>query len=387
MKRWSTPQRVVAALVAVVLLAGAGFLVWQVTRPAAVTQTAPTTTLVKAQKQTLRQTVSATGTIAPQRQSYLNFPASGTVLSVRVNLGDSVKIGAVLATQDTTSLDAAVRSAEAAANAAQSSLNTLLDSSSATDDQLASARAQLASAQAKLISARNDLAGATMTSPIDGVVAQVNLTTNTKVIGASSITTGAGTTTTITSSTSAAAQIVVVDVTAWQLNATVGMADLSVLKQGMAATVTPTGSQTPLPATLNTVGLVGTSSGGQSTFPITLLITGNPPGLYIGGTGDTVVTVSSVEALTIPTAAVAMVAGQPTVKVMRNGVETAVTVKLGRTYGTLTEVTEGVVEGDEVVVPIDATQNRGNAARASGAPRSGGSLNGGNRPSAGQTSR
>ena len=97
MKRWSTPQRVVAALVAVVLLAGAGFLVWQVTRPAAVTQTAPTTTLVKAQKQTLRQTVSATGTIAPQRQSYLNFPASGTVLSVRVNLGDSVKIGAVLA--------------------------------------------------------------------------------------------------------------------------------------------------------------------------------------------------------------------------------------------------------------------------------------------------
>ena len=82
-----------------------------------------------------------------------------------------------------------------------------------------------------------------------------------------------------------------------------------------------------------------------------------------------------------------MVAGQPTVKVMRNGVETSVKVMLGRTYGTLTEVTEGVVEGDEVVVPIDATQNRGNAARASGAPRSGGSLNGGNRPSAGQTSR
>jgi multidrug efflux pump subunit AcrA (membrane-fusion protein) len=85
MKRWSTPQRVVAALVAVVLLAGAGFLVWQVTRPAAVTQTAPTTTLVKAQKQTLRQTVSATGTIAPQRSPITS--GVGRVLSVRVNLG------------------------------------------------------------------------------------------------------------------------------------------------------------------------------------------------------------------------------------------------------------------------------------------------------------
>jgi RND family efflux transporter MFP subunit len=391
MKRWSTPQRVIAAVVAVVLLAGAGYLVWQVTRPAPAAQTVPTTTIVKAQKQTMRQTVSASGTIAPQRQSYLNFPAAGTVLAVKVNLGDTVKAGTVLATQDTTSLDAAVTSAEAAANSAQSTLNTLLDTSTSTSEQIAAARAQLASAEAKLVSARNDQAGAVMTSPIDGVVAQVNLTANTKVTGSASITTGAGTSTTISTSTANSAQMVVVDPTSWQLNATVGMADLSVLKQGMTATVLPTGSAAPVPATLNAVGLVGSSTSGQATFPITLLITGNPAGMYIGGTADATITVSSIEALTIPTAAISIENGQPTVKVMKSGVETATTVKLGRTFGNLTEITDGVVEGDEIVVPIAAMQqNRTVGARPSGAPRSGASFPGGGgsgRPSAPQTSR
>lgn len=379
MKRWSTPQRLVAAVVAVALLAGAGFLVWRVTRPAPVAESAPTTMLVKAQKQTLRQTVAATGTIAPQRQSYLNFPASGTVQTVRVNLGDSVKSGAVLATQDTTALDAALASAQAAANAARSSLNTLLDSDSATSEQIASARAQVASANAKAISAQNDLAGATMTSPIDGVVAQVNLTANTKVAGTASITTGAGTSTTVSSSTAAAAQVVVVDVTSWQLNATVGTADLAVLKPGMTATILPTGTQSPLPATLNTVGLVGTSTSGQASFPITLLFTGNPPNLYIGGTADATITVSSVEALTVPTAGVSMANGQPTVTVMRDGKEVVVAVKVGRTFGNATEILEGVTEGEEVVVPIAAAQNRvqnNGSARPSG-NRSGGQLPGG----------
>ncbi len=392
MKRWSMPQRVIAAAVAVVLLAGAGFLVWRVTRPTPVAQGAPTTTLVKAQKQTLRQTVSASGTIAPQRQSYLNFPAPGTVQSVKVNLGDTVKIGTVLATQDTTSLDAAVTSAEAAANAAQSSLNTLLDSSSVTAEQIAAARAQLASAQAKAVAARSDQAGATMTSPIDGVVAQVNLTANSKVTGTSSVTTGAGTTTTISSSTASSAQMVVVDITSWQLNATVGMADLAVLKAGMDATILPTGIQNPLPAKVNSVGLVGSSTSGQATFPITLLFTGNPTNLYIGGTADATITVSSVEALTVPTAALSSSNGQTSVKVVRNGAETVVAVKVGRTFGNATEITEGISEGDEVVVPIAAAQNqnqnRSQGARPSGAPRSGGSMGGGSGgPSAPQTSR
>lgn len=394
MKRWSTPQRVVAGIVAAILLVGAGFLVWRVSRPSPVAQTAPTTTMVKAQRQTVRQTVSAAGTIAPQRQSYLNFPAAGTVATVKVNLGDSVKVGTVLATQDTTSLDAAVASADAAANAAQASLNATLDSSTATDEQIASARAQVASAQAKAVSARSDLAGANMTSPIDGIVAQVNLTPNTKVTGLNSVTTGAGASTTVSSSTAANAQLVVVDVTSWQLNATVGMADLAVLKQGMDATIVPTGTSTPLPAKVSSVGLVGSSSSGQATFPITLLFSGNPANLFIGGTADSTITVSSVEALTVPTAALTTENGQTAVKVIRNGAETVVPVTIGRTFGATTEITNGITEGEEVVVPIAAVQNRSGApdrsaaagGRGSGAARSGGA-SGTIQPGAPQSSR
>ncbi len=357
MGRWSTTQRVAAATVAVVLLLGAGVLVWQVTRPKQVAVSEPTTTFVAAQRQTVRKTVTAAGTIAPQRQSYLSFPASGTVSSVRVNLGDTVKAGTVLATQDTTTLDAAVTSAEAAASAARSSLRTVLDTSGATDSQIASARAQVASADAQLAQARSDLAGATMTSPIDGVVAEVNITKDAKVMGTSSVTTGTGTTTTISPATAASAQVVVVDITSWQVDATVGMADLAQLKQGMSATIAPTGTDARLPATIHAIGIVGTTTTGQATYPITLHIDGNPPHLYIGGTADATIEVGSAEVLTVPTAAVTTVDGQARVTVMRGGTATAVPVTVGRTVGTSTEIVEGVSEGEQVEVPLAAVQS------------------------------
>lgn len=355
MARGRPRTRVMVAVIAasVVVLVGAGLALWRLTRPAPTTPTAQTVT-VAAARTILRQSITASGTLASQRQSYLNFPAAGTVATVQVKIGDAVAAGQVLATQDSTMLDAAVSSAEAGVEAARANLTTVRNSSSATDTQITTARAQLASAQAKLTTARNDRAGATMTAPFAGVVAQVNLTQGIKVAGSVSTTTGAGTTATASSSLQAGAQIVVVDVTAWQVNANVGTADLGSLKQGMASLVTPTGSNAHLPGTLTSIGIVGSSSSGQASFPIIVTITGNPPNLYIGGTADVAITISESEALAVPTGAVHTENGQSMVRMVKDGTEKPVPVKLGRTLGQQTEILEGIREGDRVVIPAEA---------------------------------
>lgn len=375
MRRWRKRTIAIVAVAALIIVAGAGVLIWRLTRPAP-TAAAPTTTTVKAQKTTLRTTVSATGTLAPQNQAYLNFPASGTVSAVNVALGATVAAGQVLATQDTTTLEAAVSSASAAVDSAQSSLDTLESNSSATSAQISAAKAQLASAKAKLTSAQSDVAGATMKAPFAGVVAQVNLTVNTKVNGTTSTTTGVGTTTTVSSTASATAQVVVVDTSTWLLNSTVGMADLTTLKQGLAATVIPTGSSTTLPGTLTSIGIVGTTTAGSTSYPIIVTLTGNPTGLYVGGSADITIVVSELTALTVPTAAIHQDNGQTYVIVTKDGVQKNTNVTVGRTFGASTEITAGVAEGDEVVVTVQATSS---GSRTPGANRSG--FGGSGRPS------
>jgi RND family efflux transporter MFP subunit len=355
MRRWRKRTVAIVAAAALIVVVAGGLFVWRLTRPAAASSAGTTTTTVKATKTTQRTTVSATGTLAPQNQAYLNFPAAGTVSAVNVALGQSVTAGQVLATEDTTTLSSAVTTAQAGVDSAQSSLNTLNSSSSATSAQIEAAKAQLASAQAKLTSAQSDLAGATMTAPFTGVVAQVNLTANSKVNGTTSTTTGPGTTTTVSSNTSAAAQVVVVDTSTWLVNATVGMADLASLKQGLACTVTATGSTTSLAGTLTSVGIVGTTSSGTTSYPIIVTLTGTPTGLYIGGSADVTVVVSEVTVLTVPTAAVQQENGQTYVTVVANGVHTKTDVTVGRTFGARTEITAGLAENDEVLVTTQAS--------------------------------
>jgi len=356
MGRWRKRTVAIVAAVAIIVVVAGGVLIWRLTRPATAA-TVATTTTAKATKTTQRTTVSATGTLAPQNQAYLNFPAAGTVSAVNVQLGQTVAAGQVLATQGTTTLASAVTSAQAGVDSAQSSLDTLNASSSSTTAQISAAKAQLASAQAKLTSAQSDLAGATMTAPFAGVIAQVNLTVNSKVNGTSSTTTGVGTTTVVAASASSSAQIVVVDTSTWLVNSTVGMADLSSLKQGLTCTVAATGATTSLPGTLTSIGIVGTTSAGTTSYPVIVTLTGNPTGLYVGGSADVTIVVSQVTVLTVPTAAVQQENGQTYVTVVANGAQTKTNVTVGRTFGTRTEITAGVAEGDEVVVPVDATSS------------------------------
>jgi multidrug efflux pump subunit AcrA (membrane-fusion protein) len=90
----------------VVLVAGA------VTAYASTRSENPTYRTATVATQTVQQTLQATGTVEPGQSATVSFPVSGTVKTVAVAVGDSVRRGQVLATLDTTSLRSSLADAQ-----------------------------------------------------------------------------------------------------------------------------------------------------------------------------------------------------------------------------------------------------------------------------------
>ena len=353
---------IIGAVIVLLVVGGGG--AWVVTRPTSSTAAAPT--LVSVTTSTIRQSVSATGTLEPAHRADLTFAVSGTVTSLPVVVGDTVRAGAVLATVDTSSLETAVTSAQASVNAAQDQLTAQQDAGSSAV-QIASTQAQLADAQAKLADSETALAEASMTSPIAGTVAQVNIAVGDKLggtasasspsasgsAGSSSSSAGAGASSSSASAASASstAQVVVISTTSWVVNASVGSADLPQLKKGQQAEITPSGSATKIFGTVKSVGIVASSSSsGSASFPVTIAVTGSPKGLYAGGAADVAIIVKQVEnVLSVPTNAVHTESGKTVVHQLKGGAQVSTPVKVGTTYGAVTQILSGLKAGDKVV--------------------------------------
>ena len=343
-------------LALVVVVGGVG--AWTVTHSSA--SDAATPTLVSATTSTIRQSVSATGTIEPANESSLSFAVSGTVTTVPVAVGDQVKVGTSLATVDSSSLMTAVTLAQANLTATQDQLSAQQNAGSSAV-QIASSEAQLAAARSKLTDAQTALAEAAMTSPIAGTVAQVNIAVGDKLGGSSGSSSSPGSSgasagsgssgSSGASSTSSTAQIVVISTTSWVVDASVGSQDLPQLKKGLQAEITPTGSTTKVFGTVKSVGIVASSSSsGSASFPVTIAVTGSPKGLYAGGAADVAIIVKQVEnVLTVPTNALHTEGGRTVVHKMINGTQVSTAVTVGTTYGPVTQILSGLKTGDKVV--------------------------------------
>src|SRR6478735_6761155 len=171
-------RRLIGTAVAALLLAGAGGAYAVTHRSASAQPQARTLTVTRG---TVQQTVSASGTLEPTTEADLSFQSAGTVNSVGVSVGQQVTKGEVLASIDTSALQGQVTLAQAVVTQAQAQVTAAGSSGSAS--QIAAADAQLASAQAKLLAAQQALSQARLTSPIDGVVAAVNVKVGSSVGG------------------------------------------------------------------------------------------------------------------------------------------------------------------------------------------------------------
>jgi len=368
-RRWTKKGTV--AVVAVVVVAGGGIGLWLGTRSsspaaAATTETEAVTT------GTISESVSATGTIEPADQANLDFGTSGTVDAVDVTVGQKVTAGQTLATLDTTTLTASVGVAQATVSSDESKLATD-EADGASSAQIAADNAAVASAQTQLNSANQALADATLTSTITGTVAAVNLTVGQQVSGsAGSSSTSAGPATaggsgaaaggfggsavsagSASSTTSSTAQIEVVSTSSYIVNAAVDDTEVGEIADGDQATITLSGSTTPVYGTVGSIGLLATSTSGVASFPVVIDVTGDPPGLY-GGISATVTIIYKElqDVVVVPTAAIHYSGSTATVDVVDGSKTVSQTVTVGSTAGAESQITSGLKVGQKISIPV-----------------------------------
>ncbi|WP_375423688.1 efflux RND transporter periplasmic adaptor subunit [uncultured Friedmanniella sp.] len=350
----------------VLLLAGAGLAVWA--RFFRTTDAATTTyRTVTVSAATLKQTVSGTGTLNPASEADLSFSSSGTVSKVSVGVGDKVTKGETLARIDDSELAIDLDSAKASLTEADDALATLDDDSDSTATAIAAAEATVKVKQNAVTQAKAALEAATLTSPLTGTVAAVDIskgdtvsggsstTSSTGGSGSSSTSAGAATGSTSTSSSSA---ITVISTGTFDVTTSVSNADLTSVKKGLQATITPTSSATTVFGTVTSVGVVassssstsGSTSTGSSTFPVVIHVTGTHKDLLPGSSATVSITVKQLaNALSVPAQAVTTVDGKTVVQKLVDGKQVPTVVVLGDTISGSTVVTSGLSSGDQVV--------------------------------------
>lgn len=369
-------RRLILALGLIVLTA-AGIGAWLFTRDDSAGAAAASTATVGTQ--TVRETVTASGTVAAAATADLDFEVAGTVTRVWVEAGDRVRKGERLARVDDATLTAQREAAESSLAAARAQLTEDTDAG-ASEVQLTADEAAVLSAEAELDSARNAVRDAVLTASMSGTVSAVGVAVGDSVggsSGSSSTTSGstgsstgsgttgggsagsssAGSSSTSSSSTSSttgsdSAAVSLVSRNRFVVQATVASADVASVTEGLQVEVTVTGVDETVYGTVAEVGAVAeTSSSGAAVFPVTIEVTGTRDDLYAGASAEATVIVRQRDGvLTVTTRAVQSDDEGTYVDVLVDGVAQRRGIEVGQTYGMATEVVSGLEEGDVVEV-------------------------------------
>lgn len=333
---------------------------------------------VAVQKANISASVTADGSVEAVNEVAANFATPGTIETIKVAVGATVKKGAALATLATGDLARNLKVAELQLEAAQEQLDaaeevtttTDVKSGSSTttvnDAQVASASASLIQAQATVEDAESAVAAATLTASIGGTVLQVNGKVGSST--GSSATSGAGATGTgadaATSSTSTTDFVVIADLTKLQVTVSVPERDIASLKVGQSASVTfPAVDKAAATAKITSIDPVGTTNNGVVTFGVAVQLTDVPDSIRLGQTASVTVTTASVkDAVAVPSTTVTTRGDRSTVTLVTNGQQVATVVKLGVVGDSYAEVTSGVQVGDRVLLATaSATQGSENS--------------------------
>ncbi|HVK27058.1 MAG TPA: biotin/lipoyl-binding protein [Nocardioides sp.] len=352
---WRRPRRLVLVLSALVVVSGVAgaWLLLRGDEPAAASTTTATVST-----QTLKQTVTASGTVAAATTEDLSFDVSGTVTKVFVEPGDTVKEGQRLARIDDDVLQAELDAAESSLDAAETAQSEHI-SDGASDEQLAADEASVLAAESSLTQAQDAVEDAVLRSTIAGTVTDVGLEVGDSVgsgSGSSQPSTGTGSSSSSTATDTTSGTITVVSTGRFVVDATVSSSDVEKVEKGMQAEITVSGIDETVYGTVSEVGLVAeTDSSGAAAFPVTVEVTGERDDLYSGTSADVAVVVSQrTDVLTVDSRAVRADGDTTYVEKVTDGATGAterVTVETGETSGMVTEVTSGLAEGDVVQVP------------------------------------
>jgi hypothetical protein len=116
--------------------------------------------------------------------------------------------------------------------------------------------------------------------------------------------------------------------------------------QAAAGTASATG-------TVSDVAQVATASTGVAQYPVTVAFTAGSNQIFVGSTVTGAIgTNTRNDVLQVSARAVTTTNGTPTVTVRHNGRTESRTVKTGLTANGMVEITNGLTEGEQVVVPL-----------------------------------
>ena len=119
------------------------------------------------------------------------------------------------------------------------------------------------------------------------------------------------------------------------VNASVTSASVSQIQVGDQATITVSGSTTPVYGTVGSVGLLASTTSGVSSFPVVIDVTGSPAGLYGGSTADVSIIVKELQdVVVVPTTAITYTSGaHHGARSTSNGTKTTQPVTIGTASG------------------------------------------------------
>ncbi|WP_410638240.1 efflux RND transporter periplasmic adaptor subunit [Amycolatopsis sp. lyj-346] len=378
----------------VVLLAGAGFGIYQAFSPEPSSAQAQTRS-TPVRRATVTETVSAAGTLASSYTGAANFATAGKVTSIDVKVGDVVSAGQKLATVDSTQAAKQLQVAKANLAVAQDGLDTAetAEDTPATGQNSQNAQTNAAnsvtSAQAKLDQAELDVQTAqqaldntVLYAPGAGTVTAVNGTVGQQSSSGSPATSpsssGSGQgaqgssnsgAAASSSSSSAGGFITITNLTGLVVDTSVAEIDVSKVKAGQKATVTLNAlPDKPVQATVSSVNLTPTTSGSVVSYGAQLTLANPPDGLRPGQSASVVITVAEADdALSVPAAAVQTVGSTNLVTVQENGQNVTRQVQVGLRGESTIQITSGLTEGENVVLTATAsTPTTGGTGRTGG---------------------
>lgn len=229
-----------------------------------------------------------------------------------------------------------VASAQNSLATARQSLQAKLNS---RDADLLTALASAQSAQASVENARNALANTVLTAPVRGVVTQANAQPGEFVGGG----------------TSANPLVLLSTVGALVLHGTIGEADVARLALGQVATVTvdAIGTDKRLTGRVTNIDPAASIQQGVPVYGVDVTLELDDSAIRAGMSGTaSVIVASKRDVLVVPNLAIRNLGGRRGVQALREGQTVDVTeVRFGIANDQVTEVLEGLEEGELVVLP------------------------------------
>jgi HlyD family secretion protein len=287
--------------------------------------------------------------------------------SAQVN-ADQTKLNQDQAKQqaDTSSGQRSINQAAASVTSAQDNLNTQTESK---PNQILSAQAQVASAQAAVQTAQQNLNNTTLLAPMDGAVNSINgVVGETASTGSGTTAQAPGTQAPLPSTSASGAFMVIGNTSAMEVVIPFAESDASKLAFNQDTQVTfDAVPNLAISGHVVAVASAATVQSGVINYYATVALNQTNPALKQGMTSNATVVVSrAANAIVVPNLAITRLGGQAYVNAYVSGKAVQTAIETGVVGDQFTEVTGGLNEGAEVVIPTLRLSSGGGGVRTGG---------------------